>query len=120
MIIFPGETVLPETVTPDNPEGIYVIRATGDYTYDRILLARAAGISVPDSDLWISHHITYDPETNTMEMQFVDALYHRHSHFGGAGAFEKITGYKYGSIGAMQVAKDKNMEYLLKILKSML
>ncbi len=63
MIIFPGDTVHPGTITPDNPEGIYTIRATGDYFYDRELLAEAAGISVPNSKYWNAHHIDYDPVT---------------------------------------------------------
>lgn len=110
MIIFPGDIVHPGTITPDNPEGIYTIKATGDYLEDRILLAKEAGINMPDSYKWRAHHIQYDPETNTMQMQFVDASYHSHPHFGGAGEFERMTGFKYGSAGAINAVRNATIK----------
>lgn len=52
-----------------------------------------------------------------MRMQFVDESYHYHSHFGGAGEFERITGYKYGTPDAMNIARSKNIEYLIGLIK---
>ena len=117
MIEFPGDVVHPETVSANNPDGIFSIRATGDYVYDRMLLAEAAGISNPDPNKWISHHIDYDPNTNTMAMQFVSADYHSYSHFGGAAVFERSTGFKYGSTNALNEARNRNISYLLGLLK---
>lgn len=122
MIEFPGDydVVHPETVTPDNPNGIYTIRATGDYFEDRRLLADAAGISIPSSREWKAHHIDYDPITNTMRMQFVSTDYHSYSHFGGAGAFKRYTGFDYGSAEAVEWAKNKNIQYFIELIKGLL
>ena len=111
MIIFEGDTVHPGTVTPNNPDGIYTIKATGDYFDDRKVLAQAAGIDLPNASEWRAHHIDYDPTTNTMRMQFVSTIYHSYPHFGGAGAFQRFTGFEYGSLDAIKWAQGKNAQY---------
>ena len=117
MIEFPGAVVPPTVVTPDNPFGIYTIRATGSYADDKAMLAQLLGIEYYDFSKWRSHHIEYNFDTNEMRMQFVDPLYHKHHHFGGAGQFEKITGFKYGSDEAIKYCKKINTAYELQLLK---
>ena len=118
MIEFPGDTLHPGTVSADNPWGIIEIRATGDYAYDRILLEQAAGLG-PTGNNWRSHHVGYDPVTNIMRMQLVDAAYHGGTqHFGGAGEFEFYTGFKYGKPGAVEYARTQNIAYLLSLLQN--
>ena len=113
MIEFLSPTVHPKTVTPDNPDGIYIIRATGDYFYDRQMLALEAGISLPNGKYWNGHHIEYNIDTNEMRMQFAESLYHNYySHFGGAGQFERLTGFKYGSDEAIAYCRRRNIDLI--------
>jgi len=52
-----------------------------------------------------------------MTMQFVSADYHSYSHFGGAAVFERSTGFKDGSTNALNEARNRNISYLLGLLK---
>jgi hypothetical protein len=59
---------------------------------------------------WQSHHVDYDPETNTMRGQLVDTEYHsNHAHVGGANDFQNETGFKYGSQEAIDEAARRNI-----------
>lgn len=55
-----------------------------------------------------------------MRMQFVSSDYHSWSHFGGAGVFKRLTGFDYGSPQAIEWARNKNIQYLLKLLENLL
>ncbi|TKI69460.1 RHS repeat-associated core domain-containing protein [Lysinibacillus mangiferihumi] len=98
-----GGVIHPKTISPNNPHGIFTIDATGSYFDDRAALAKEAGINDPGKN-YRSHHIDYDPKTNTMRMQFVHEEYHKYPHVGGADDFKKDTGFKYGSPEAVAEA----------------
>nr|WP_198044743.1 RHS repeat-associated core domain-containing protein [Lysinibacillus timonensis] len=98
-----GGVIHPKTISPNNPHGIFTIDATGSYFDDRAALAKEVGINDPGKN-YRSHHIDYDPKTNTMRMQFVHEEYHKHPHIGGADEFKKDTGFKYGSPEAVAEA----------------
>lgn len=98
-----GGVIHPKTISPNNPHGIFTIDATGTYFDDRAALAKEAGINDPGKN-YRSHHIDYDPKTNTMRMQFVHEEYHKYPHVGGADDFKKDTGFKYGSPEAVAEA----------------
>lgn len=108
MIIFPGDVVNPKTVTPDNPYGILTIKATGSYADDKALLAQMAKLKNYELFFWRAHHVEYNIDTNEMRMQLVSPIYHLFSHFGGAGQFSRITGFKYGSDEAIKYCKMRN------------
>ncbi|MGC7960449.1 RHS repeat-associated core domain-containing protein, partial [Salmonella enterica] len=104
-----GDVLHPGTVDPvNNPEGVFKIKATGSYYDDKVALYKAAGLNESPSRKWISHHVGYDPKTNEMLMQLVNPKYHSHPHVGGAHEFESITGFKYGSEGAINEAARRN------------
>jgi len=65
-------------------------------------------MDVPNTYDWKAYHIEYNPKTNTMRMQFVDANYHSINHFGGTGEFECYTGFKYGKPEAINEANRRN------------
>lgn len=117
MIEFPGAAAHPKTITMDNPDGIYIIRATGDYYWDRLVLANEIQMNLPNGKYWKGHHIEYNFETNQMRMQFIGGIDHGHYHFGGAVQFERITGFKYGSKEAMEYCMQRNREYLVQLIK---
>ncbi|WP_347722648.1 RHS repeat domain-containing protein [Lysinibacillus capsici] len=98
-----GGVIHPKTISPNNPHGIFTIDATRSYFDDRAALAKEAGINDPGKN-YRSHHIDYDPKTNTMRMQFVHEEYHKYPHVGGADDFKKDTGFKYGSPEAVAEA----------------
>ena len=73
----------PSSVSPSNPGGIFEIITTGNRPGDRRALLDAIGIDNPGRG-WHAHHVTYNPTTNTMQMQLVDAKTHGSiSHVGG-------------------------------------
>ena len=66
-ITFPTHSLHPSTVSLNNQSGIYIITATGYYHSDKIALYEAAKLKESfDSSQWISHHVSYDPQTNSM------------------------------------------------------
>jgi RHS repeat-associated protein len=108
-IEFPPEIVHPGTVTPESPWGIHSYPATGDYPTDRAALVKASGLPRDPGLKYQSHHVDYDPETNTMRGQLVETDYHStHPHVGGANDFHADTGYKYGSQEAIDEAARRN------------
>ena len=75
-----------------NPGGIYRIPASGNYHDDKVALYAKAGLSEPLSPDYIAHHISYDPDTNSMEMQLVRSESHQKlSHRGGVKDYEGQT-----------------------------
>ncbi|MCL5247601.1 hypothetical protein M4I21_17405 [Cellulophaga sp. 20_2_10] len=106
-----GGVIHPGTITPNNPHGIYTIDATGDYFDDRAATSKKAGIKDPGKN-YRSHHIDYDPKTNTMRMQIVHKDYHSHPHVGGAKDFQNDTGHKYGTNESRAEAKARNKSKL--------
>ena len=81
---FIGDTLHPKTVTPDNPGGVYTIKATGSYQGDKAALYGEAGLKESFSSDYVAHHISYDSTTNTMKMQLVKQDVHsKVSHEGG-------------------------------------
>ncbi|MHA0917724.1 RHS repeat-associated core domain-containing protein [Kosakonia cowanii] len=106
-----GDVLHPGTVDPvNNPEGLFKIKATGSYFDDKDELYKAAGLNERKSNKWISHHVSYDPKTNEMLMQLVNAEYHAYPHVGGAHEFEKITGFKYGTPQAIEEAASRSLK----------
>ncbi|MCC8457799.1 hypothetical protein J8L69_09245 [Photorhabdus aegyptia] len=105
-----GDVLHPKTITPNNPEGLFTIKATGSYADDKINLYKAAGLNEYPSRKWISHHVDYNPKTNEMRMQLVNPKYHSHPHIGGAHEFETHTGLKYGSQDAINEATRRNSQ----------
>ena len=86
----------PGTISAKNPGGIYRIPASGNYHDDKVALYAKAGLSEPFSPDYIAHHISYDPDTNSMEMQLVRSESHQKlSHRGGVKDYEEQTGKKY-------------------------
>ncbi|WP_411915719.1 RHS repeat domain-containing protein [Porphyromonas miyakawae] len=67
----------PGTISAKNPGGIYRIPASGNYHDDKVALYAKAGLSEPFSPDYIAHHISYDPDTNSMEMQLVRSESHQ-------------------------------------------
>ncbi|WP_256817669.1 RHS repeat domain-containing protein, partial [Pseudomonas putida] len=106
-----GDVLHPGSVNPGNPEGIYKIKATGNYADDKAALYKKAKINEPMSSRWIGHHIEYHPKSNEMSMQLVNPKYHRHPHIGGAHEFSFITGFKYGTAEAIAEATKRNATY---------
>jgi hypothetical protein len=94
----------PSSITPTHPNGVYTVIATGNRQLDRIDLLSQIGIDNPGRD-WIAHHISYDPVTNTMQMQLVDQVAHRPAHVGGVNDFQIDTGTKYGTSAATTEAQ---------------
>ncbi len=103
-----GDVLHPKTVSAQNPEGLFTIKATGSYADDKLALYKAAGIEEYPSRKWISHHVSYNPEKNEMVMQLVNPEYHSHPHVGGAHQFEEKTGRKYGTQNAIDEATKRN------------
>lgn len=86
----------PGTISAKNPGGIYRIPASGNYHDDKVALYAKAGLSEPFSPDYIAHHISYDPDTNSMEMQLVRSESHQKlSHRGGVKDYEEQTEKKY-------------------------
>ena len=80
----------PGTISAKNPGGIYRIPASGNYHDDKVALYAKAGLSEPFSPDYIAHHISYDPDTNSMEMQLVRSESHQKlSHRGGVKDYEE-------------------------------
>ena len=96
---FIGDALHPGTVTPDNPGGVYTIKATGSYQGDKAALYGEAKLKESFSPDYVAHHISYDPETNTMQMQLVRQDVHSPvSHVGGVKEYrEKHNGQGYES-----------------------
>ncbi|MEY0975086.1 RHS repeat-associated core domain-containing protein [Providencia rettgeri] len=107
-----GDVLHPKTVSAQNPEGLFTIKATGSYADDKLALYKAAGIDEYPSRKWISHHVSYNPATNEMTMQLVNPEYHSHPHVGGAHQFEEKTGHKYGTQDAIDEATKRNSAIL--------
>ena len=81
---FIGEALHPKSITPNNLGGVYTIQATGTYQGDKIALYKAIGLKESFSEEYVAHHISYDIETNTMQMQLVKQKIHsKVSHIGG-------------------------------------
>lgn len=97
-----------KTITPQNPEGLFTIKATGTHAGDKLALYEAAGIKEPVTAKWISHHVSYNPATNEMTMQLVNPNYHSHPHVGGVHDFEKQTGLKYNTDESISAANKLN------------
>ena len=73
-----------------NPGGIYRIPASGNYHDDKVALYAKAWLSEPFSPDYIAHHISYDPDTNSMEMQLVRSESHQKlSHRGCVKDYEE-------------------------------
>ena len=95
-ISFLPQDLHPETVSASNPGGTFTVPASGNYHDDKVALYAKAGISESFSPDYIAHHVSYDKETNTMEMQLVHKESHKAvSHKGGVKDYEDQTGQKY-------------------------
>ena len=95
-ISFLPQVLHPETVSASNPGGTFTVPASGNYHDDKVALYAKAGISESFSPDYIAHHVSYDKETNTMEMQLVHKESHKAvSHKGGVKDYEDQTGQKY-------------------------
>ena len=106
-ITFGAGDLHPSTVTPSNPTGTSEITPTGYHHGDKVKLYGEAGLTEGfDASKWISHHVSYDPKTNTMTMQLVATGPHSStSHIGGVNDFEKHHGIKYNTEDASTKAK---------------
>ncbi|CAM3764091.1 RHS repeat-associated core domain-containing protein [Flavobacterium branchiophilum] len=81
---FIGDALHPGTVTADNPGGVYTVKATGNYQGDKAALYGEANLKESFSPDYVAHHISYDANTNTMQMQLVKQDVHsKVSHIGG-------------------------------------
>ncbi|MEM6807542.1 MAG: RHS repeat-associated core domain-containing protein [Bacteroidota bacterium] len=108
---FVPDALHPNTVTPDNPGGIYEIEATGTHRGDKMALYKEAGLKESFSDDYVAHHVSYDPETNTMQMQLVKTDDHAMSHVGGVNDFNEHHGIdKYNTEASKEKAKQANMK----------
>ncbi|MFJ1435375.1 RHS repeat-associated core domain-containing protein [Capnocytophaga canimorsus] len=86
---FIGEALHPKSITPNNLGGVYTIQATGTYQGDKIALYKAIGLKESFSVEYVAHHISYDIETNTMQMQLVKQKIHsKVSHIGGVKEYK--------------------------------
>ena len=95
-ISFLPQVLHPETVSASNPGGTFTVPASGNYHDDKVALYAKAGISESFSPDYIAHHVSYDKETNTMEVQLVHKESHKAvSHKGGVKDYEDQTGQKY-------------------------
>ena len=96
---FIGDALHPQPVAPDNPGGVYTIKATGSYQGDKAALLGEAKIndSFADYGDYVAHHISYDLNTNTVQMQLVRKDVHsKVSHIGGVKDYrEKHKGQGY-------------------------
>lgn len=59
--------------------------------------------------------LTYDAQGNITGVEDGNG---NQTEFGGAGEFERMTGFKYGSSDAVKVSRNKNIEYLLGLIKN--
>lgn len=104
-----GDVLHPGTVSPENPEGIFTIRATGSHAGDKAALLEVAKINENSARGWVAHHIDYNPVTNEMRMQLVAPEYHRgYGHIGGVKEFEDYTGTSYNKDSAIKRAEKIN------------
>ena len=96
-ISFIGDALHPGTVNPNNPGGVYTINASGSYQIDKAALYGKANLKAGFSSDWVAHHVSYDPETNTMKMQLVRQDVHsKVSHVRGVKDYrEKHNGEGY-------------------------
>jgi uncharacterized protein RhaS with RHS repeats len=96
-VVFSPEILHPKTVTPDNPTGIYTVEASGYYGTDKASLYGKAKLKESfDGNQWVAHHISYDPVTNTMQMQLVEVTAHsKTDHVGGVKEYESHNDTKY-------------------------
>ena len=102
---FLSEVLHPSTVNSANPNGVYIIKATGSHAGDKKALYAAAGLKESYNPDWISHHVSYNPDTNEMTMQLVDRDAHKIKHKGGVDDFVKHHKIdKYGSEDAKKIA----------------
>ncbi|CAM3942566.1 RHS repeat-associated core domain-containing protein [Flavobacterium branchiophilum] len=88
---FIGDALHPSTLA----DKTFEITATGNYHDDKKALYKAAGIKEKFSRDWISHHVSYDPTTNTMTMQLVHKDVHKIKHNGGVKEYEDHHQTKY-------------------------
>ncbi len=99
-ITFPTKSLHP------NAQGTYTIKATGYHHTDKVALYKAAGLKEGfDSSKWISHHVSYNPDTGEMKMQLVSLEAHKKSHIGGVNDFENKHKVKYNTESASKIAK---------------
>lgn len=49
--------------------------------------------------------------TPMQKTEHYNSLYHKDSHYGGAGQFERITGFKYGTEEAIKYCEKFNNAY---------
>ncbi|HIH5778401.1 TPA: HNH endonuclease [Citrobacter werkmanii] len=104
-----GDVLHPGTISPENPEGIFTIRATGSKAGDKEAFLKAAKINESSAQGWIGHHIDYNPATNEMRMQLVNPEYHRgYGHIGGVKYFEDYTGTAYNKESGITRAQELN------------
>jgi hypothetical protein len=95
-VVFPPEMLHPGTVTPSHPTGVYTVDASGYYGTDKASLYGKAQIKESFSPDYIGHHVRYNPETNTMDMQLVKANPHtKTDHIGGVKDYEAHNDTKY-------------------------
>jgi hypothetical protein len=74
--------------------------ATGSYQGDKAALYGKAELKDSfDRKKWEAHHVSYDPNTNTMTMQLVETSKHRTKHEGGVKDFETYHNLEKGSYG---------------------
>ena len=100
----------PSSLTPDNLGGVWNIPATGNRHQDRLDFLDLLGIDNPGRD-WHVHHTSWNPDTNMMQVQLVDASTHMsRSHVGGINDFQQETGTRYGTADAREEAQRRNEE----------
>ena len=105
---FLPQYLLPGSVTPDNPGGVYTYQTTGSYAGDRQALADAMGIPQLPAG-YQNHKIDWDPNTNEVNAQAVDAATHRSiPHNGGANDFNQGTGTRYNQPSGRAEAARRN------------
>jgi RHS repeat-associated protein len=103
--------LLPGSVTADNPGGVYTYRTTADYGEDSDALANEMGLpSLPAG--YQNHKISWDPQTNEMTAQAVEASAHSGpgalGHSGGARDFSQASGTQYGTDAGRAEAARRN------------
>ncbi|WP_233268519.1 RHS repeat-associated core domain-containing protein [Cellulophaga sp. L1A9] len=99
-ITFPNESLHPKA------QGTFTVKATGYHHADKVALYKSAGLKESfDSSKWISHHVSYNPDTGDMRMQLVSLEAHKKSHIGGVNDFENHPKVKYNTDDASKIAK---------------
>ncbi|WP_170974379.1 HNH endonuclease, partial [Citrobacter sp. wls619] len=104
-----GDVLHPGSISPENPEGIFTIRATGSHVGDKESLLNAININENSARGWTGHHVDYNPATNEMRMQLVNPDYHGgYGHIGGVKDFEDYTGTAYNKESGITRAQEIN------------